>query len=50
MKTLVDIMDNVFLMISTSLSKSDIVSLGMNMLSYQLGIPADSRLNTVQVI
>ena len=37
MKTLVDIMDNVFPMISTSLSKSDIVSLGMNMLSYQLG-------------
>ena len=37
MKTLVDIMDNVFPKISTSLSKSDIVSLGMNMLSYQLG-------------
>lgn len=37
MKTLVAIMDNVFPMISTSLSKSEIVSMGMNMLSYQLG-------------
>lgn len=37
MKTLIAIMDNVFPMISTSLSKSDIVSMGMNMISYQLG-------------
>lgn len=37
MKTLIAIMDNVFPMISTSLTKSEIVSMGMNMLSYELG-------------
>lgn len=37
MKTLIAIMDNVFPMIRTSLTKSEIISMGMNMLSYQLG-------------
>ena len=35
--SLIAIMDNVFPMISTSLTKSDIISMGMNMLSYELG-------------
>lgn len=37
MKTLLAIMDNVFPMISTSLTKSEIVSMGMSMLAYELG-------------
>ena len=35
--TLMAIMDNVFPMISTSLTKTEIISMGLNMLSYELG-------------
>lgn len=37
MTTLVNIMDEVFPMIRTSLTKSEILSMGINMLSYKLG-------------
>lgn len=36
-QTLINIMDTVFPMIKTSLTKSEIISMGMNMLSYELG-------------
>ena len=36
-QTLINIMDTVFPMIKTSLTKSEIISMGMNMLSYKLG-------------
>ena len=56
LNTLLDIMDEVFPMITTNFSKSELISLGKNILSYQLsentGFPADfimGKENTVPV-